>query len=238
MNKIGLILTINKFKQYFQSSQMTWSCDSLEEAKYKLIEYIANEFYNVNIDYPFDLLDFEHHWFGQQYTNTNAFNYKIFMEGEWHNPWDDQEIYSDVLAKIQAAEESNPPNFDELYGEPDGDGDAENNSTMEQNDEIHELEKKLTEIIKESKKTTFKEDQVKECKCDKCKENHPEETDKENHPEETDKENHPEESDNESGIGSGIDNESGIGSGIGSGIDNESGIGSGSGRVHSHEEPK
>ena len=169
MNKIGLIITINKFKHYFETSQMTWSCESINDAKDKLVEHIANEFSNLNIDYPFDFLDFEYHWFGQQNVNTYAFNYKLFIEGAWHEPWDHQEIYSDALDKMQAIEESDPPNFEEIYGEPDPDEDTIDHFTMEKNEQIHEFEKKLTEIINQSKNLIFKEDQVKECKCDKCK---------------------------------------------------------------------
>lgn len=183
MNKIGLIITINKFKHYFETSQTSWTCESMDEAKDKLVEHIAKEFSNLNIDYPFDLIDFEYHWFGQQYVNTNAFYYKLFMEGVWHEPWDHQEIYSDVIDIMQANEESNPPNFEEIYGEPEPDEDTVDNFTMDKNEQIHEFEKKITEIIKQSKNISFKEDQVKECKCDKCKGNHQEHIDKENHEE-------------------------------------------------------
>lgn len=171
MNKIGLIITINKFKHYFETSQTTWLCESVDEAKDKLVDHLAREFSSLNIDYPFDLVDFEHHWFGQQYVNTNAFYYKLFVEGIWQEPWEYQDIYSVVLDKMQANEESNPPKFEEIYGEPDPDEDATDNFSMEKNEQIHEFEKKLTEIIEQSKTVSFKEEQVKECKCDKCKEN-------------------------------------------------------------------
>ena len=174
MNKIGLIITINKFKHYFETNQITLLCESIDEAKNKLVEHVANDFSNLNIYYPFELVEFEYHWFGQQNVNNNAFYYRLFIDGQWHNPWNEQDIYSDVLDKIQANEESNPPNFDEIYGEPDPDENTVNKFTMEQNEEIHEFEKKLTDIIKQSKNINIKEDQVKECKCKQCKENHPE----------------------------------------------------------------
>lgn len=171
MNNIGLVITINKFKQYFETSQSTLICESIDEAKYKLIDYLAKEFNNLNIDYPFDFSDFEYNWFGQQYVNTNAFYYTLFIDGAWHEPWEHQDIYSEVLDKMQTIEEANPPNFDEIYGEPNPDEDTVDKFSMEKTEQIHEFEKKLTEIIKQSKTLNFKEDHIKECECEKCKEN-------------------------------------------------------------------
>jgi hypothetical protein len=180
MNKIGLVITINKFKHYFETSQITLLCDSIDEAKDKLIEYLSKEFCALNIDYPLDLADFEYHWFNQQYVNSDAFYYKLFIEGSWREPWEYQDVYSDVLDKMQLDEEAEPPNFEEIYGEPNPDEDTNDNFSMENNEHIHEFEKKLTEIIKQAKTVNFKEDQIKEdqikedqikeCKCDKCKE--------------------------------------------------------------------
>ncbi len=172
MNKIGLVITINKYKHYFETNQITCICETMDEAKDKLVEYLANEFSILNIDFPLDLADFEHLWFHQQYVNTNSFYYKLFMEGVWHEPWDHQDIYSDVLNKMQAYEESNPPNFEEIYGEPDPDENKVDHFSLDKDEQIHELEKKLTEIINQSKTVQIKEDQVKECKCEKCKESH------------------------------------------------------------------
>jgi len=172
MNKIGLIIIINKFKNYFETSQTNFVCDSVSDAKDKLVEHLAKELSILNIDYPNDFIDFEYHWFHQQYVNTSAFNYKLFTDCVWCEPWEHQEIYSDVLDKMLANEESDPPNFEEIYGEPNPDEEVIDKFSMEKNEQIHELESKLTEIIKQSKTVSFKEDQVKECKCEKCKENH------------------------------------------------------------------
>jgi hypothetical protein len=174
MNKIGLVVTINKFKHYWETSQTTWSCDTIDEANEKLINHLAKELGNLNIDYPLDLADFEHQWFNQQYANSNAFYYGIFMEGVWHQPWEHQDIYSDVLNKMEQNEQVEPPNFEEIYGEPDPDEDKIDNFSMENNEQIHEFEKKLTQIITDAKSVSFKEDQVKECKCEKCKQSYDE----------------------------------------------------------------
>jgi hypothetical protein len=62
----------------------------------------------------------------------------------------------------------NPPDFSQIYGEPDPDEDTLDKFTMEDNEHIKEFESKLKEIISNSKKVSFKEDQVKDCNCDKC----------------------------------------------------------------------
>lgn len=167
MNKIGLIVTINKFKYYFETSQTTFSCDSIDDAKDKLVEHLAREFATMKIDFPLDLTDFENEWFDKKYVNTNAFYYQLFMEGNWHEPWDQQDIYLEVLDKMLQEEYNNLPNFEEIYGEPDPDEEIIDKFPME-SEKIHEFEKKLTEIIKNAKDIHFKEDSVKECKCDKC----------------------------------------------------------------------
>lgn len=169
MVQCGLIITIIK-PQNFKTEQTTYTCDSLDDAKNKLIERLVSVF-SINIDYPFDFVDFEYQWFEQQYINSNAFYYKIFIEGKWESPWEEQEIYSDVLDRIQSIEEANPPNFDEIYGEPDPDEDIINKFSMEQN-EIDEFEKKICKIIKQSKEVDS-DNQVKECNCLRCKEAHP-----------------------------------------------------------------
>lgn len=168
MDKIGLIVTVNKFKHHFETNQTTWSCESIDDAKNKLVEFLAKELSSLNIDYPFDLSDFEYIWFDKQYVNTNVFYYKLFMEGQWREPWDHQDIYSDVLDKMLEHEQSNPPIFDEIYGEPDPDEEKIDNFSMENNEQVREFEKKLTEIINQSKNVHLKEDLVKECKCEKC----------------------------------------------------------------------
>lgn len=157
MNKIGLIITINKFKHCFETNQTTMICETIDEAKNILINHLTKEFSNLNIDYPFDLIDFEYHWLGQQYVNTDAFTYKLFINDKWHEPWELQEIYSDVLDKIQANEEADPPNFEEIYGEPDPDEDIIDKTQI-----IHEFEKELTDIIEQAKTSNLKKKSDKE----------------------------------------------------------------------------
>ena len=169
MNNIGLIVFINKCDNYFETINRTYLCDSIEDAKSKLIEALSKEFSYKNIDYPLELIDFEYHWFNNQYVSADSFYYKLFIDGNWSEPWERQEIYSDVLEKMLEQENSNPPNFTEIYGEPNPDEEISDNFSVENNEEVHELNIKLTEIIKNAESIKINdEEQVKQCKCKKC----------------------------------------------------------------------
>lgn len=168
----ALIVFVNKFVNTFETKQQTFICSSIEETKDKLINYLSNEFSCMNIDYPLELADFEFYWFGEKYVNTNSFYYKIFANDIWSEPWDSQEIYNDVLDKMHEIELNNPPNFEEIHGEPDPDSEVIDNFSMENNEQIHELEKKLTEIVEQAKLCEVQDgaqvDEIKECKCLRC----------------------------------------------------------------------
>lgn len=166
---IGLVITVNKLNHYWDTTQLTFVCDTLDNAKKTLVNNLASQFYVLNIDFPLELAEFEYIWFKQQQVEANSFYYKIFMNESWSEPWDIQEIYADVLDVMLEMETNNPPDFSTLYGEPDPDENANNKLEMDQSDEIIEMEKKLTEIIAQSQTLHAKEDQVKECKCEQCK---------------------------------------------------------------------
>lgn len=163
MSQIGLIVTINKFKNYFTSNQKTWICETIDEARAKLVEYLADELNKINIDYPTELIDFEYIWFDRQYVNCNAFNYKIFVENNWCEPWESQDIYYDVMDKILEQEYKNPPDFDQMYSEPNPDEDV-----IDRDDCDYEFEKKMEDIMNKTKNIDLKEEQVKACRCEKC----------------------------------------------------------------------
>lgn len=170
MNKIGLIINISKYNNYFETSNTTFLCDTIDEAKGKMIEYLVTQMGSLNIDYPMDLHDFEYIWFKQTYVNTNAFTYFIFNDTKWHQPWDLQDIYDEFLDKMIEKDSLNPPDFDTIYGEPNPDEEAEDNFAMEHSEEIQELEKKLSEIISNAKNADTHEDLVRDCDCERCKE--------------------------------------------------------------------
>lgn len=167
MNNIGLIVTLNKFNTYFETKQETFICESEEKAREELINLLVNNFKSLNIDFPQELVDFEYIWFKQQYVNCNCFDYKLF-NSKWSEPWEPQDIYSEVLDRMFDEDSKNPPDFSEIYGEPNPDESKQDKFTMENDEKIQELENKLKEIISQAKTAHVKEDQVKECKCEKC----------------------------------------------------------------------
>jgi hypothetical protein len=167
--KYGLIVTINKFNNCFESYQEIYTGNSMEDVNNKLINIISTEFNKINIDFPLELSDFEYIWFKQNYVKCDAFSYKIFYDGKWSEPWDNQEIYSDVLDKMLEKTIANPPDFSEMYGEPNPDEDKIDNFAEAPSEQLLEFEQRIKEIIEQSKDAHIGEDTVKECHCDKCK---------------------------------------------------------------------
>jgi hypothetical protein len=170
MSKIGLIITINKFTTYFESNTYTFVYDSVNDARNKLVEILVENFKYINIDFPNNLVDFEYIWFKQQYVNVNSFNYKVFLDNRWVEPWDSDDIYDDVLVKLEEYEIQNAPDFSKMYGEPDPDVDTDDKFNIENNEQTHEFESKLKEIISQAQNTKTKDDEVKDCPCEKCQE--------------------------------------------------------------------
>jgi len=170
MNKIGLSLTINKFTTYFESIPHFLLFDTLDDARKELINILVTHYKKFNINYPPILIDFEHEVFSQQYVKAETFVYKIFQNDRWEEPWEPQDIYDDVIEQIIKEESDNPPEFSEIYGEPDPDENIINKFTMENDECYQEMENKLKEIINQTNTVKFKEDQVKDCKCKSCQE--------------------------------------------------------------------
>jgi len=167
MNKFALVLTINKYSTYFETQTIYNIYDSLEIAKQSLIDIIFSNFKNINIDYPTDLIDFEYLWFKEQYVKTNAFVYQLCYNDKWSEPWDPQDIYDDVLEKIQDYENKNVPDFSKIYGEPNPDMEEDDNFTSNHTEQSHEFEQKLKEIISSAQNN---DDLLKDCNCSQCQE--------------------------------------------------------------------
>ena len=170
MTKLGLTITINKFTTYFESKNYFLLCDTIDDAKNKLIEIIVDNFKYINIDFPDNLVDFEYQWFNKQYVNASSFTYNLFHNDNWSSPWDNDEIYDDVLVKLEEYEIQNAPDFSQMYGEPDPDSNVDDKFSIEHNEQTHEFESKLKEIISQSQNVKLKDDEIKDCPCDKCKE--------------------------------------------------------------------
>lgn len=170
MSQIGLIITINRFTSYFESNTYTSVFENIDEARNKLVSILVENFKYLNIDFPNNLVDFEYQWFKQQYVKANAFTYKIFSNGIWTEPWDYDDVYDDVLVKLEEYEIQNVPDFAKMYGEPNPDVEADDNFNIENNENVHEFETKLKEIISQAQSVKIQEDEVRDCQCDKCQE--------------------------------------------------------------------
>lgn len=170
MNKIGLSLTINKFTTYFESIPHFLMFENLENARTELINILVTHYKKFHINYPPVLIDFEHEVFSYQYVKAETFVYKVFQNDKWEEPWESQDIYDDVIEQIIKEESENPPDFSEIYGEPDPDENIINKFTMENDECYQEMENKLKEIISQTNTVKFKDDQVKDCKCKSCQE--------------------------------------------------------------------
>jgi hypothetical protein len=166
MNKVGLIVTINKLKNHFSSVQTSIVCDNMDEAYIELIKYISAHFASLEIDFPDNIDDFHNIWFKQTYVNMDVFNYKCFHNNRWVEPWSHDEIYDDILEALFIHETKTAPDFAKMYGE-DITEESEENNTMTQNftssnKMIAEFEEKMNKIFDDSK-------HANNCSCENCK---------------------------------------------------------------------
>ena len=170
MSKVALSLTVNKFSNYFEAIPYFLTFDTLENAKNEMINILVTHYKKLHINYPQEILDFEYINFNKEYVKAESFIYKIYYNDKWDEPWENQDIYSDVIEKIINEDSDSPPDFSEIYGEPDPDENIINKFTMENDECYQQMESKIKEIINQSANATNKEDYVKDCKCKLCQE--------------------------------------------------------------------
>lgn len=85
----------------------TFNCDTIEECKGKLLVNIKNKIFK-NIDYPQHLEDFTTlYWYNDNFMDNHIFDYKIFYNNEWSQPWELQELYDDVIDIIHQVDIQN-----------------------------------------------------------------------------------------------------------------------------------
>ena len=168
---VGLIINFIKYTQYFNIITESYICNDIDDAKKKLIDYLINQFQYLKIDFPLNLEDFEYIWFKNEYINTNVFTYKIFINNKWEEPWELQDIYTDLLDILQNIENEKILDLSEIYGEPNPDEYKEDNFSINNSEETCELKNIMNKIINDSKNINQKNDFVKECKCIKCQNN-------------------------------------------------------------------
>jgi hypothetical protein len=172
MANIGLIVTINKYKNHFASSTSTIVCSTIEEAKLELIKFLVAHFSLLNIDFPMEYNDFEFIWFNEMYVGTNAFTYRLYHDNKWSEPWTHQEIYDDVLEAMYVAMIANPPDFDTMYGEPKYNDEEEEHIEQEKeidtftttNQSMLEVEDQMKKIMKEAESVHI----IENCNCNQC----------------------------------------------------------------------
>ena len=155
--KVGLIVYIVKYKAHFETDVKTFECTSLKDARQKLVAHLTNAFKHLVIDFPEDMLDFEYIWFHEQYVKANAFNYKVYYNNKWSEPWDAQYIYDcvlesinkfDINADIDYGEMYDEPSLDELYEKSDKDkGFFSNDGYNIDDDEIDDNMDKESELV-------------------------------------------------------------------------------------------
>ena len=74
--------------------------ESLDECLNKIIITVKDHI-NKKIDFPNDLDEFTNiHWYENNVMNNEVFDYYIFINDEWKQPWTLQEIYDDVIEII------------------------------------------------------------------------------------------------------------------------------------------
>ncbi len=170
MSKFGLCLTINKYHNYFDTVSYYEVFDSAEILYKSLIDILSSHFTHLNIDFPQEINDFEYLWFGQQYVRASVFTYRVFNMNKWSEPWEAQDIYDDVLENLLNHDSAHPPDFNQIYGEPDPDENVVDkfNISDETNEQIRIMDAKLNQIMSDSQHITPSETLVSECKCKHC----------------------------------------------------------------------
>ena len=74
--------------------------ENLDECLNKIIITVKDHI-QKKIDYPTDLDEFTNiYWYENNSMNNEVFDYYIFINDEWKQPWTLQEIYDDVIEII------------------------------------------------------------------------------------------------------------------------------------------
>jgi hypothetical protein len=145
---IGLIITINKYNSWFSSNTETFTFNTLEDVQKKLVSYLSDILIDNNLDFPQELEDFEYLWFNENYVNSPFFNYRLFNDNIWSQPWDNQDIYSLVLDNIIKLQQDKNIDYEQLYGEPsmeETNGFYSNEGTHIESNDLDQLDNMINE---------------------------------------------------------------------------------------------
>lgn len=77
---------------YFNSSE-----DSIDKVKNAIVNILQEEFQTVKTDIPDNYQDFVSNcWFVDKSIDGEIFEYKVFSEGKWIEPWNHDDLYDSV----------------------------------------------------------------------------------------------------------------------------------------------
>ena len=136
MNKLGLIININGYNNKFFNFEKTFICNDLNHARLILLNYLSSNLNILNIDYPLNFDELDYYWFDGNHIDAKIFSYKIFDNTKWIEPWDYDELYSEILEIMNKQEIETAPDFSKLYSEnDDNDNDNDNNNNINNNND-------------------------------------------------------------------------------------------------------
>jgi hypothetical protein len=94
---VNILLTKPKENKY---ESLYLVCNDLDDCYNKIIVTVKNSI-TLNVDYPDDYEEFKNLiWYNGISFDNDVFNYSIFYEGKWIEPWTQQEIYNQVTEII------------------------------------------------------------------------------------------------------------------------------------------
>lgn len=98
---------------------------SLDDCKKQIVELIRDECMLLVGDFPDDYSEFANLvWYSKANMDNEVFDYKIFHEGKWIVPWDNQEVYDWVLDALHTEDLKNPVPEEEQFVDSDEEPDA------------------------------------------------------------------------------------------------------------------
>ena len=111
--------------------------ENLDECLNKIIITVKNHI-QKKIDYPADLDEFTNiYWYENNSMNNEVFDYYIFINDEWKQPWTLQEIYDDVIEIIYKNDIQNailnPKNQPDYESEDEDDHIQDSHNNLKQN---------------------------------------------------------------------------------------------------------
>ena len=75
---------------------------------------------SIKEDFPEDYSEFANIvWYKKSNMDNEVFDYKIFNQGKWFVPWDNQEIYDCVLDALHIEDLKNPVPEEEQFEDSD-----------------------------------------------------------------------------------------------------------------------